>query len=427
MTFPRQKKPFIGSHFEKLGDVNGTSAFTTTSYSLNPGLSGTFPWMASIAENFEMYKFTRLEFWYVQATATSTTGTVYMAFDPDAVDAAPPSATALIDLNVKTVGSPYINLKLNIPPKSKFAKDLYVRTGSVSGTDLKTYDLGNFYISTDGCNVTTKIGALFVSYSVALISPELPILNSTVSGMSILSTTPTTASLFQTPTIAGSALGTVSGDIFTFTSSPSPLLISFEMVGTNVASSITVVASAGTITNNFQVNSTGVGATYIGVLTGATVGTTLTFACTVVTATKSLLYLSVLPSGVTYVPDREEILFERFQRMLRKEENLRALEDQKIERRITNLEQDEEEGLDLSDDEPLYIERTPTGDVVRLHNVPCISPHTEINEAFHEGSMASGSLMHVNEKRRAREARYKTSPLPTPTENIPISVKGKEK
>jgi len=356
MSFPREKKPFVGTHFEKLADISGTSAFTTTSYSLNPGLAATFPWMAAIADNFEFYKFLQLEFWYVQATATSTTGTVYMAFDPDAVDAAPPSSTALIDLNVKTVGSPYINLKLRIPPKSKFVKDLYVRTGTVSGTDLKTYDLGNFYIATDGCNVTTKIGALFVSYKVALISPELPVATSSasVSGMSIRSTAPTTASLFASNVIQGSSLATVSGNVVTLTTTTSPLLISWTLNASGTfTGSFSVVASSGTITNAVgpPASSGDLNLGYTSILTGASIGTTITFTVgTVTTGTISSLYLVQMPTGFTFVEDEETVLFERFRKMLRREEKLRALEDIKIERRISNLEQNEEEGLDLSDD-----------------------------------------------------------------------------
>jgi len=133
-----------------------------------------------------------------------------------------------------------------------------------------------------------------------------------------------------------------------------------------------------------------------------------------------------MPTGFTFVEDEETILFERFRKMLRREEKLRALEDIKIERRISNLEQNEEEGLDLSDDEELYVERTPSGDVVRLHNVPCVPPQP-LPDCYHEGSMASGSSMHVNAQRAVREQRYKTVALPTPTETISFSVKGKDK
>jgi len=429
MSFPREKKPFVGTHFEKLADINGTSAFTTTSYSLNPGLAATFPWMAAIAENFEFYKFLNLEFWYIQATATSTTGTVYMAFDPDAVDDPPPSSTALIDLNVKTVGSPYVNLKLRIPPKSKFVKDLYVRTGAVSGTDLKTYDLGNFYIATDGCNVTTKIGALFVSYRVALISPELPISSQFVAGLNVFSTVPVTANLFASPSIFGDTnIGSFTGNIFTFAQAFSSMLIAWTVAATSSNFSGSSMVTSNSFTTDHAVGSaSGSLGAFQAVIRNVAVGDTVTFSCTLVSGTESDVYFSALPASVSLIENKEEeILFEKFQKMMRREANLRALEDRKIEQRLLKIEQNEEEELDLSDDSEITTEillNEKGQKIVRLKNEPCVN---QTIEAFHEGSMGYGSAMHVEAKKQARLDAIRAV-FPTPTETKSISVKGKEK
>ena len=52
----------IVSHREYLGDINGTTAFTNTTYPLNPGVSQTFPWLSTIAASYQQYKFHGLIF-----------------------------------------------------------------------------------------------------------------------------------------------------------------------------------------------------------------------------------------------------------------------------------------------------------------------------------------------------------------------------
>jgi hypothetical protein len=437
MTFPRERKPFVGTHFEKLADINGTVAFTTTSYNLNPGLAATFPWMANLANNFEFYQFVNLEFWYIQATATSTVGTVYMAFDPDAIDGAPPSSTALVDLDTKIMGSPYINQKLRIPPRSKFAKDLFIRTGSVSNTDLKTYDLGIFVIATDGFTVTTKIGALFVSYRTKLISPELPISVSAGVGMAIRSAAPVTSSLFASSVNTGTVLATISGNVLTLTTADSPLLISWTLItsafGVNDA---TVIASAGTlsnVTNGFYTGDASGG--YSAILTGGVVGTTLTFACTITTGTNSNLYLALMPTGLTVKKHNiDEKLFRQFMEFMKEEKEARVDEDNLLRHRVLDIQadldemtkrhQDNEEGLSLSDEEEpeeVIVDASSRHKIVRLRQKePCVEQQYNVESSFAQGS-------ELARKAKKNALKSQKDSLPTPTETISILSKGKEK
>jgi len=434
MTFPKQKRPMFVQHFEKLADIDGTSAFSTTTYDLNPGLAATFPWMANLANNFEFYQFVNLEFWYIQATATSTVGTVYMAFDPDAIDGAPVTSTALVDLDVKIMGSPYINQKLRIPPKSKFAKDLFIRTGSVSNTDLKTYDLGIFVIATDGFTVTSKIGALFVSYRTKLISPELPI-SSTGVGMSIQSTAPITSSLFASSVNTGTTLATISGNVLTLTTADSPLLISWILITSDFGGgAITVTASAGTLSsvaNGSYLGDASIG--YSAILTGGVAGTTLTFACTISTGTNSNLYLALMPTGLTMKKHNiDDKLFKQFMEFMEEERESRVDEDKLLLRRVLEMQaeldeiskrhQDEEEGFALSDEEELtevIVDASSHQKVVRLKKELCVEPQYNV-----ESSFARGSELARNAKKIAMKSRGDL--LPTPTETISIG-KGKDK
>jgi len=423
MSFPRERKPFIGTHFEKLTDVFGTDAFTTTSYNLNPGLSSTFPWMSNIAVNFEMYKFLNLEFWYVQATATSTTGTVYMCFDPDASDPPPLSSVQLIDYDVKIMGSPYVNQKLRIPPKSKFVKDLFVRNGSVSSTDVKTYDLGTFTIATDGCSVTTKIGALFVSYKVALIMPELNSASITSVALEYDSLSPATDSLFDSPVIFGSTqMGTMTGNVFTFANTYANVFISWVVYCTSFTG-LTVTSTCSFTTQNIVEGSDDFATQMC--ITDPIAGSTITFAATLVGGISSTLYLCVVPT--TVVLTEEELLFKRFRKMMIEEQKVRTGADTGMKQRISTIEkelQDEQEALSLSDNDEDHTEVIVDASgrkVVRVErDLSRVEPQYNVDSSFAHGS-------ELARKAKKVAIRSHAELMAPPTETISVLVKGKEK
>jgi hypothetical protein len=54
--FDKSRHSTIISHREYLGDVVGTTAFTVADYPLNPGVARTFPWLSSVAQQFQEYR-----------------------------------------------------------------------------------------------------------------------------------------------------------------------------------------------------------------------------------------------------------------------------------------------------------------------------------------------------------------------------------
>jgi hypothetical protein len=89
-------KPTIITDDENLGIINatGNTAFSILGqYAINPGQAATFPWLSSIAKNYEKFKFLMLEFYTVpQVSGFATagqTGEVVLSVDYDASDAAP--------------------------------------------------------------------------------------------------------------------------------------------------------------------------------------------------------------------------------------------------------------------------------------------------------------------------------------------------
>lgn len=52
-------------------------------YDLNPGIDGSFPWLAQIANRFDKYRINSFKIIYIPSCATSTHGTITCVFNPD--------------------------------------------------------------------------------------------------------------------------------------------------------------------------------------------------------------------------------------------------------------------------------------------------------------------------------------------------------
>jgi len=161
-------------HREYIADIAGSVAFAATSFVVNPGIVGTFPWLSVLAANFESYKFNSLCFQFSTEKSASTNGSLMIAVDYDANDAAPATKTVMMAYH-NAVRCPVWSETKYVSDKQDLMKlpQRYIRAGAVSGTDLKTYDVGNLFIATAGCADTTALGELYVIYDVELITPQL--------------------------------------------------------------------------------------------------------------------------------------------------------------------------------------------------------------------------------------------------------------
>lgn len=162
-------------HSEFLSDIFGQPSFSNQSISINPGLPTTFPWLSSIANNFESYKFHSLKFRYEPVCTTVTPGSVMMAVDFDASDAPATTKQALMSYHnaVRTAAwdcNVYSSSKQDL---LKFGVQRYVRNTNVPNTDIKTYDVGNFQIATIlASQIDSSFGELYIDYDVELMTPQ---------------------------------------------------------------------------------------------------------------------------------------------------------------------------------------------------------------------------------------------------------------
>jgi hypothetical protein len=135
-----------------------------------------FPWLSQVAQRFESYKFRNITFKYHTRAATTQVGTVGLAFDFDALDPAPDSQLKALSYHDKEADATWkeMRLTLDLSQGDKFPSR-YTRIGTAltATSDLKTYDLGNLHVFTDGVAASSNLGLLEVCYSIDLFVPQI--------------------------------------------------------------------------------------------------------------------------------------------------------------------------------------------------------------------------------------------------------------
>lgn len=177
----------IVRHREYIADVvsSGTAnGFTSTGYSINPGVAATFPWLSTLASMYQEYEFRGLVFEFVStsadaiASSTNTTlGSVIMATLYRNSLGPFTNKQQMLNEFFSNDGKPSLSFchPIECDPKENPYQIQYVRTQGVpSGEDVKTYDLGTFYIASQGIQGTgVVLGELWATYEVVLRKPLL--------------------------------------------------------------------------------------------------------------------------------------------------------------------------------------------------------------------------------------------------------------
>jgi hypothetical protein len=265
-------------HREYIADVAGVVAFGTVSYAVNPGIAATFPWLSTLADRYESYKFNKLNFVYETTKSASTNGSVQGLIDFDAADAAP-TTKALFMGHANAVRAAVwqeFTFDARSVDLNKFAHERYVRSGALaSNLDIKTYDVGNFFIGAAGCADTSAVGELYVEYDISFRTPQLnPAVSSTSAPLAQYlvrsGTLASTNFLGSTPLLYGADFCTGATNTLTFTADGDYLIELFSGAGGSITGS---TGSTATVTQSATATS---GFASIGVIT-ATIGQTYVF------------------------------------------------------------------------------------------------------------------------------------------------------
>lgn len=172
------------SHREFISDINSSTGFALQAFPINPGNSTLFPWLSTIAKNFEQYEFLGLIFEFKSTSATAVgsvntgLGTVIMATDYDVLDSPYQDKRAMEVSEFSTSAPPCANQihPIECDPKQNVMKQLFIQPGNNSTLypdDARFSALGNFQIATSGMQAVSTIGELWVSYHIKLLKPQL--------------------------------------------------------------------------------------------------------------------------------------------------------------------------------------------------------------------------------------------------------------
>ncbi len=173
------------SHCEFLGDLTSTILFTLNSYPINPGMPQTFPWLSTLAINFEEYVIDGMIFELkstssnavLSTNASGALGTMVVATRYDALD--PVFVNKVQMLNYEFGNSSDPSKDLIHPIESAYNQTSishrYIRSGAIpQNADLRLYDYGTTDIATVGMQANGgQIAEIWVSYQIRLFKPKL--------------------------------------------------------------------------------------------------------------------------------------------------------------------------------------------------------------------------------------------------------------
>ncbi len=151
---------------------NGVSLSSGSSpYNVNAMSRVSFPWLASIAGNYDQYRFRRLRLVYVPLCPTSTFGRVSLVYDPDSSDAIPSDRVGLSNMACAAEGPIWGQVKLDVK-LSDTNKWYYGATSSIGSTIGAYLNQGQFAFCTYGTSSAIDCGEVYAIYDVELKDPQ---------------------------------------------------------------------------------------------------------------------------------------------------------------------------------------------------------------------------------------------------------------
>lgn len=174
------------SNEEYLGDIKSSvtaGKFLNTYVKLNPGNKAAFPWLGSIAENFQEYRWEGLCFTFKSMsgnalTSTDTSlGSVILSTNYDPVQSPPSTKAEMENMEFANSGKPSQTIKhfIECAKSQTPLTNLYVASQKLAPQgDQRFYNFGTFNIATQGLQGSqVNVGELWVSYQVRLFKPQL--------------------------------------------------------------------------------------------------------------------------------------------------------------------------------------------------------------------------------------------------------------
>nr|WAE42786.1 MAG: capsid protein [Cressdnaviricota sp.] len=268
-------------HREYISDVYASNSFANIAYSINPGNSSCFPWLAQVATSYEKYKVTGMLFEYkstssdavLSSGSSSALGTVIMATQYNAYDTAFSDKRTMENYEFSNSCKPSCNMYHAVECQPYFGGGndwLYV--SQIAGTtasaarpgDKRLYDLGDFNIAVTGCQnagSSQVLGELWVSYDIVFALPKLLTDGALAQTDHYAITAATIANPLKTTVVqAGASIGVLTqaagGVLFPVATTDGLFLVTYFYSGTvaGVMPSITIVPNANIVLPSYLAN-----------------------------------------------------------------------------------------------------------------------------------------------------------------------------
>jgi len=159
------------AHSEMIGVIASAAAggtFKCDSFINNPGRFATYPWLSSIAGNFDKYILRKCVINFISNQPTSTAGRVGLGIDYDSTDPPPADRNEFFALTHHAEGAPWDSISLNIPLDNK---ERFVNSHTLN--DSKLIDCGQLLFMSDQiANGGVILGDITIDYVVELLQPQ---------------------------------------------------------------------------------------------------------------------------------------------------------------------------------------------------------------------------------------------------------------
>lgn len=168
--------------------VGGASTFQNFAYRINPTDVTTFPWLSTIATQFDQWEPHGIVFEFVSTSSTfngtsQALGTVVMATEYDVYDGPFTNKQVMENADYSCSTKPSSNLLHGVECDKSERPTQILYTSSTGGALLT--DLGLFQIMTIGCSTAgTKLGELWISYDLTFYKKQQTLLSNTLSAIS---------------------------------------------------------------------------------------------------------------------------------------------------------------------------------------------------------------------------------------------------
>lgn len=183
------KGQFVFEHSEYCFDLIGgnSGAYKVNTYDIQPAIGDLFPWLSSIAPNFEYYAIEGLLFRYVSssgesvASTNTSLGSVMMYVNNDPYDAASLTKQALLQYEGCVDAKPSKNIMIGgeCDPKRLVSDKFFVGSSVPFGADKRFYNYGQLVVASSGIpGDSVTLGEIWCHYRIRFFVAKTPLDNS---------------------------------------------------------------------------------------------------------------------------------------------------------------------------------------------------------------------------------------------------------